>query len=361
MFSLSTTFDREDFTRLLVERFGMPAETVEAFFDAARDMNFYDDQAIDHRAAFRAVLSRPGGRGPPADGADHLRQRLDAGRPGAELRHRVLELHVEGRVHVPRRHRSADRADGSRNCGATASTSAPRCTCREDRTSPAAASQGVTVDGRQIGARAVVSNANLLGTIFDLVGDEHLGRRLRRAGPGRPAEQLQHAGLHGPAAGRNARRRRLRRPAVQLDRPGVPHRVAVEPRHHQPHLFVLLSAGPGRAGTAASSWPARTPTTAIGPACRRKTTQAGKRDLIEATLDAAGQVRARHPRKLAWVECATPLTFERYTRHLEGASFGTKFEGLAVSRASRSRSPACIMPAAWALSCRAGWGRSTTA
>ncbi len=37
--------------------------------------------------------------------------------------------------------------------------------------------------------------------------------------------------------------------------------------------------------------------------------------------------------KLAWVECATPLTFERYTRHLEGASFGTKFEGLAVSRA----------------------------
>ena len=30
---------------------------------------------------------------------------------------------------------------------------------------------------------------------------------------------------------------------------------------------------------------------------------------------------------------ATPLTFERYTKHLEGASFGTKFEGLAVSRA----------------------------
>jgi hypothetical protein len=27
------------------------------------------------------------------------------------------------------------------------------------------------------------------------------------------------------------------------------------------------------------------------------------------------------------------LTFERYTLHLDGASFGTKFEGLAVSRA----------------------------
>ena len=34
-----------------------------------------------------------------------------------------------------------------------------------------------------------------------------------------------------------------------------------------------------------------------------------------------------------WVEAATPLTFQRYTLHLDGASFGTKFEGLAVSRA----------------------------
>ena len=37
--------------------------------------------------------------------------------------------------------------------------------------------------------------------------------------------------------------------------------------------------------------------------------------------------------KLAWAECSTPLTFQRYTGHLDGASFGTKFEGLAVSRA----------------------------
>ena len=30
---------------------------------------------------------------------------------------------------------------------------------------------------------------------------------------------------------------------------------------------------------------------------------------------------------------ATPATFQHYTKHLAGASFGTKFEGLAVSRA----------------------------
>jgi phytoene dehydrogenase-like protein len=32
------------------------------------------------------------------------------------------------------------------------------------------------------------------------------------------------------------------------------------------------------------------------------------------------------------VEAATPKTFEHYTQHVAGASFGTKFEGLAVSR-----------------------------
>src|SRR5690349_22990562 len=44
MFSLTTTFDRDDFTRLLVEKFGVTAEQVGAFFDAARALNFYDER-----------------------------------------------------------------------------------------------------------------------------------------------------------------------------------------------------------------------------------------------------------------------------------------------------------------------------
>src|SRR3954465_10625561 len=44
MFSLTTTFDREDFTRLMVEKFGIASPQVTAFFDAARALNFYDDK-----------------------------------------------------------------------------------------------------------------------------------------------------------------------------------------------------------------------------------------------------------------------------------------------------------------------------
>src|SRR5687767_12363389 len=44
MFSLTTSYNREDFTRLLSTQFGVSAERVKAFFDHARGMNFYDDQ-----------------------------------------------------------------------------------------------------------------------------------------------------------------------------------------------------------------------------------------------------------------------------------------------------------------------------
>ena len=44
MFSLTTTFDRQDFTGLLTKDFGVEEEAVNRFFDAARSMNFYDDQ-----------------------------------------------------------------------------------------------------------------------------------------------------------------------------------------------------------------------------------------------------------------------------------------------------------------------------
>ncbi len=51
-FSFTTTFDREDFTRIMQERFKIPRENIEAFFDTARDMNFYDDQTMTIRELF---------------------------------------------------------------------------------------------------------------------------------------------------------------------------------------------------------------------------------------------------------------------------------------------------------------------
>ena len=52
MFSLTTTFDRKDFTRLLVDQFKVERKSVDDFFDTARGMNFYDDQTTTTRQLF---------------------------------------------------------------------------------------------------------------------------------------------------------------------------------------------------------------------------------------------------------------------------------------------------------------------
>jgi phytoene dehydrogenase-like protein len=66
---------------------------------------------------------------------------------------------------------------------------------------------------------------------------------------------------------------------------------------------------------------------------------ASKQDLIETTLDALDKYVPNIRDKVDHVEAATPRTFQHYTKHLSGASFGTKFEGLAVSRALPEQVP----------------------
>jgi phytoene dehydrogenase-like protein len=61
--------------------------------------------------------------------------------------------------------------------------------------------------------------------------------------------------------------------------------------------------------------------------------EASKQELIEGTLDHLDRYVRGIRERLDHVEAATPKTFQHYTQHVQGASFGTKFEGLGVSRA----------------------------
>jgi len=99
-FSLTTTFSKEDFVRILQERFGVRPAVVDEFFATVDGMNFYDDQRMTTRELFTQFFPRPQRHPPAADGADHLCQRLDPGRAGHYLRHRFLQLHEPGGVHL---------------------------------------------------------------------------------------------------------------------------------------------------------------------------------------------------------------------------------------------------------------------
>ena len=117
---------------------------------------------------------------------------------------------------------------------------------REDRSSTAAASRGVDVNGRDDSQRGPSCRTpTSRPRSFNLVGEEHFDRKFRRRGPGRAAQQLEHQVYMALKPGETIDES-TGRSAVQLDGAAVSHRAAAEPRHHQPHVFVLLSADAAR-------------------------------------------------------------------------------------------------------------------
>ena len=228
-------------------------------------------------------------------------------------------------------HRPADPPDARGAGAATAST------CGSAATSSGSSSSrgrvdGVQVNGRTIGCRAVVSNANLKArsstwwapstSIADFVEQ---ARAVRLNNSSCQVYMAFKPGVDSTKAWAiccSARPLPLFRTELLLSRDS-----------HQPDLLVLLSAHPAR--------------------------QRSLADRLEhqRQLRRLGQplaARITRPRRPTWWKprstrlsrtcptCASRSTMpkprprspsEHYTRHVAGASFGTKFEGLAVSRA----------------------------
>jgi len=329
MFTLSTTFDRQDFTRLLTGRFGVAPETVESFFDTVRAMNFYDDQSLttgemferffpgradvvrllmepitfangstleDPAIAYGIVFSNFMSKGVYTflGGTDSLMSLI-----GQELARNGVDV----RVCCPVRRISVHR----------------RCV------------QAVEVYGRTIKARAVISNANLLGTIFHLVGEEHFDAGF--------LEQARQVRLNNSSTQVYL----ALRPGEMIDpscgdllfsstAPEFSTSALLSPQvTSRTFTFYYPSFRPGSdrclvvasANARYEDW-----------ACLSgEEYRLAKQELVSQTIDRLEQYVPDLRTKLDWVECSTPLTFARYTGHLQGASFGTKFEGLAVSRA----------------------------
>ena len=330
MFSLSTTFDRRDFARLLVERFGVAPAVVDTFFDAARNMNFYDDQATTTGQLFERFFP---GRGDVvrllmepityANGSTLEDPALSYGIVFSNFMSKGVYTFQSG---TDRLIRLMGQELRKNNVDVRTRCAVERIHLADGRV------ESVTLGGRRIKTRTVVSNANLLGTIFDLVGAEYWDRDFLD----------------------QARAVRLNNSSTQVYmalRPDAP----IDPSQCGDLLFSstapefrtdLLLNRNVTSRTYSFYYPQTRPTLkrcAIVASTNanyddwarlsNEDYAAGKRDLIEDTLRAIEKYVPDVRGRLDHVEAATPLTFERYTRHLGGASFGTKFEGLAVSRA----------------------------
>ena len=326
-----TTFTREDYTRVLVEQFQLDPAHVESFYDHLRGMNFYDNnpettgQMLERffpgRDDVKRLLMEPiaYANGSTLDDpaitygivfSNFMGAGVYTFRGGSDLliEKMIAELKangVETRKKVLVEKILVEERDGRKvACGIVAR------------------------GGRVIRAKAVLSNASIKNTIFSLAGEDSF-----------PADYV--------AAAR----------AVRINSSSCQVYLGIRKGETIPHIgdLVFTSANPHFSSEELTDFHTTSRTFSMyypetRPGSDRYTVvvslngrygdwqQLGDADygreknrLIEeaiATLEKfIPDVRA----KIDWREAATPRTIERYTTHIGGTAFGTKFEGLKVS------------------------------
>ncbi|MBC2603319.1 phytoene desaturase family protein [Puniceicoccus vermicola] len=331
-FDVWTTFDRQDFSRILEEEFKVPRATVEAFFEHLRAMNYYDrdnrttgemfEEFFPGRSDVKRLLMEPiayangSSENDPAitfgivfsnfmskgvftfqGGTDVLvgkmEEELKAN--GVDIRKKVLVEKIE-----------VEEVDGL-----------PQV-------------RGVTANGRFIPAKAVVSNANVKNTTQRLVGTEHLDPEYAKAVDAvrvntsscqvymglRKGESIENIGdLVFTSAAEKFSSDEL------TDLHTTSRTFSVYYPDMRPHLDPPRYSVVASLNAKWSDW----------ADLDDESYEREKTRLCEESIQSLETYLPGIRQKLDHVEAATPRTVNHYTRHIGGTSFGTKFEGLQVS------------------------------
>lgn len=327
-FSLETTFTRDDFTRLLIEKFGIESETVKNFFDTARKMNFFDDQGKTTRELFEEFF-------PGRDDVVRLLMEPISYANGSTLEDPAITYGIVfsnfmqkgvytfrgGTDHLVK----LIKAEMERN-GVDVRI---RTQVEKIEVTPDRRVTGVVVNGRRIGCKAIMSNSNIKGTILNLVGEEHFDPeyveetkavRLNNSSTQvyialKPGDELDFCGdllFHSEHKGFDIKAMLSKEVSSRTFSFYYP-----ETRPGSDRSLIVSSTNANF-----SDW-ANLPDDQY---------EADKNHLIETTLDCLEQYVPNIRERVDHLEASTPRTFQRYTQHLQGASFGTKFEGLKVSK-----------------------------
>lgn len=328
-FSLTTTYNRNDFTRLLVERFQVPELTVREFFDTARGMNFYDDQTTTTRQLFDRFF--PGREDvirllmepiTYANGSTLEDPAITYGIVFSNFMAKGVYTFQGGTDRLIRMMQAELRRSGV-DIGIRSDVN--KIVVEQGKVT------GVQVNGRTIRTSVVVSNANLKATVLDLIEPQHLDPNFTEAARAvrlnnsstqvymalKPDERIDETTgdlLFSSTAP-------VFRTDLLLSREITSRTFSFYyPRTRpqgRPRCLVVSSTNANF-----DDWSEKT----------KQEYEASKQDLIDTTLDALEKYVPNIRRRIDHVEAATPITFRHYTKHVHGSSFGTKFEGLAVSR-----------------------------
>ena len=330
MFSLTTTFNRDDFTKLLIEEFKVAPEAVQGFFDTARGMNFYDDQQTTTRELFDRFF-------PGREDVIRLLMEPITYANGSTLEDPAISYGIVFSNFMSKGvftfEGGTDRLIGLMEAELEKNGVDIRINCNVEHIDCTGGRvRSVTVNGRAIECGAVMSNANLKQTIFQLVGEDYFDKsfvddaravRLNNSSTQvyialKPDETIDESTgdlLFSSTAPVFQTDLLLSRDITSRTFSFYYPRTRPEGR---PRCLVVSSTN------------ARYEDWADLP---EDEYEANKQDLCETTLDALDRYVPNIRERVDHVEASTPRTFKHYTQHIAGASFGTKFEGLAVSRA----------------------------
>ena len=327
-FSLQTTFDRDDFTKILIETFGISAETVAEFFDTARGMNFFDDQELTTGELFERFF-------PGRDDVVRLLMEPITYANGSTLEDPALTYGIVFSNFMSKGvftfEGGTDALVGAMQEEMRSNGVDVRIRCLVEKIEVTADRKvaAVVVNGRRITCSAVVSNANLKQTIFELVGESGFDKGF--------VEEARAVRLNNSSC-----------QVYMAMKPGVGFEPCGDLLFHSEHSGFNVDALLSRdisSRTFSFYYPRTRPGSDRHMVVSSTNAnysdwgdlsdedyEASKRDLCETTLDCLSRYVPNVHELVEHIEASTPRTFQHYTRHLEGASFGTKFEGLKVSQ-----------------------------
>jgi phytoene dehydrogenase-like protein len=327
-FSLRTTFDRNHFTQTLIDQFRIEPDVVKDFFDTARKMNFFDDQNVTNRDLFDKFF-------PGRDDVVRLLMEPITYANGSTLDDPAITYGIVFSNFMSKGvytfQGGTDKLIGQMKDELLKNGVDLRIRSQVEsiEVSPDRRVTGVVVNGKRIGCDAVVSNANLKQTILELVGKQHFDDsfvaeteavRLNTSSCQvymalKPGEEFENCGdllFHSEHMGFDVDAMLSMKVSSRTFSFYYPYTRPGHDRH------VIVSSTNGRY----EDW----------AKLSEEDYEAAKQDLIETTLDCLSKYVPNIRQQVDHVEASTPKTFQHYTKHWQGASFGTKFEGLAVSK-----------------------------
>jgi phytoene dehydrogenase-like protein len=326
-FSLQTTFDREDFTHILQTIFKIPVATVNRFFAIVSGMNFYDDRSMTTRELFEEFF--PG----RSDVHRFLMEPITYAN-GSTLEDPAITYGIVFSNFMNRGvftfEGGTDKligmmADELEKNGVTICTNVKVDKIIVEKGKV----RGIEAYGKTVASKAVVSNSGITNTIYNLTERNAFSEEfLEKAATIRinNSSCQVYMGIKAGEEINDVGDLLFTSTAAEFDSTEL---LDKETKSKTFSIYYPRTRPGLNRYTIVASMNSRYEDWAELEDDRYLE---AKRSLISRSLNDLDRYLPGVAQKIDWTEAATPKTFNRYTLHTNGTSFGTKFEGLDVSR-----------------------------